>query len=286
MMILAVSAGCSLIAGVQDGVLAPDGGGGSGSSGGAASSAASSGGGASGTSSTSASSGTSSASSSTGTSSGAAHFHRVQAKEAGNVMVSTASITVTAGTGDLLVVAAFWDATAATIMSVGDSLGNTWQSTSPQVHLKNPCTSSALMQIWYAENVHGGMDTVSVTLTQGGGDLDFFLLEYSGVATVQSLDSQGGQVATTAGNMMSASITTTQPDLVIGLFADTNGDAMTAGSGFQSLGQSTYFSALVEDNLPGGNGTGTPAGAVDVTAQLGASDACWAASAVAFRAAN
>jgi hypothetical protein len=263
--------GCALIAGVQDGVLAPDGGGGSGTSGPSGS-----------TSSGSTSSGSTSASSGSA-SSGSTQFNLVQAKNAGNVQTATAMTTAQVGAGNLLVAAVYWDVTAASLTSVGDSLGNTWHQALAQTHLKTPCTASSIVQIWYAENVHGGMDTVTVTFTQGGDYLDFYLLEYSGVATTGALDAQGGQIAMNATNMVSVDLTTTHQDLIVGIFADTTGVHMTPGTGYEAVGQDTYFSALVVDNLTGSAGPGVGPGAHVVSEMLGGSDACWAASAVAFR---
>lgn len=278
------SSGCALIAGVKDGELAPDGGGGSGAGGATTSGTNTT---TSGTNTTTSGTNTTTSSGTTSsTSSGTSvpHFQLVQAIHAGDVTTSTATTMANIGTGNLLVVGVFWDLTVGSIMSVGDSLGNTWHQALEQTHLKNPCTSTTHMQIWYAENVAGGMDTVSVTLDTGGQDLDFFLIEYSGVATVGALDAQGGQIGMTATNMMSVGLTTTQPDLIVGLFADTNGDTMTPGAGYESLTQSTYFSALIQDNLTGGVGAGSAPGMNAVTATLGSSNSCWAASAVAFRA--
>jgi hypothetical protein len=201
----------------------------------------------------------------------------VQAVVASYVTTSSVSTSITLTGGDLLVVALFWG--GGQTPNVTDTLGNTWQSAPPST--VSGCSSQG--QIWYAENVKGGADSVTAT-ANNGNPLGFIALEYSGVLGSGSLDSQANQSASSDTNAMTpgALNTTAALDVLVAAFSDLNGTGtMVTGTGFASRGGDQLYYSLAEDDLPGvAPGTYSPA------AQLpgGNADACWTAVGAAFKA--
>src|SRR5215469_11915990 len=108
--------------------------------------------------------------------------------------------------GDLNVVVVGWDDTTQTVQTVRDSAGNTYGLAI------GPTTGTGLRQsIYYAKNISGGSNTVTVTFNQAASNPDIRILEYSGIDTVNPLDVSAGTsgnsdtpdsgfVATTAAN--------------------------------------------------------------------------------------
>src|SRR6202042_2565285 len=97
----------------------------------------------------------------------------------------TASATVnvsytTAQTpGDLNVVVVGWNDATATVQSVKDSAGNLYSLAI------GPTSGTALRQsIYYAANIVGGSNTVTVTFSQATAYPDVRILEYRGVTTL------------------------------------------------------------------------------------------------------
>jgi hypothetical protein len=148
--------------------------------------------------------------------------------------------------------------------------------------VQNNGTTATDVRIWYAENIIGGANTVTVT-QPWTVNLGFYLIEYSGVATTNALDVTAGKIASAASHSIDTGnlVTTGCRDLVVGLFADTWGSgAMTAGTGWISRGTDPNFYSMVVDNLPGGVGT------LDPMASLAGSnsDPAWASTAASFKA--
>jgi Domain of unknown function (DUF1929)/IPT/TIG domain/Glyoxal oxidase N-terminus len=127
--------------------------------------------------------------------------------------------------GDLNVVVVGWGNTAS-ISGVSDSKGN------PYTLAVGPTSGNGLRQsIYYAKNIAGGTNTVTVTFSPAAAYPDVRILEYSGVDTSAPLDVAVGAAGTgTAANSGSAS-TTTANELIFG--AGTSGTTFSAaGSGF------------------------------------------------------
>ena len=86
--------------------------------------------------------------------------------------------------------------------------------------------------IYYAENIAGGANTVTVSDTLAGGTLRFAIFEYAGVATANSLDGvrvrRGPARHPTAG----PATTTSNGNLVLGVLSTANPRTLTAGSGY------------------------------------------------------
>jgi hypothetical protein len=201
---------------------------------------------------------------------------KVQTVTAASASTASRSASITETAGHLLVAAVYWN--GSDTASISDSLGNTWNS----VPVQNNAATATDVRIFYAQNVKGGANTVTVkqpwAVTVG-----FYLIEYSGIATTNALDATSGKIAPGSSHSIdSGNVTTTGcRDLVVGLFADTwGGGTMAAGPGWISRGTDANFYSLVVDNGAGGTGTFDPKASL-----VGSnSDAAWAATAASFKA--
>ena len=135
--------------------------------------------------------------------------------------------------------------------------------------------------IFYAENVAGGANTVTVSDTILG-TLRFAILEYSGVAPVSSLDvtamAQGTSNAPNSGNV----VTTADGDLVLGAILSGGPQTYTAGSGYKiekNVPAAPNTKLVVEDQVQPAAGSAAAATSISV------SDA-WGATLAAFKSAN
>ena len=147
--------------------------------------------------------------------------------------------------GDLILVAFDYAATS-TPSSVTDSQGNAFAAVGSQ--LISPGQEAA--RVYYAANIRGGADTVTVTLSANSG-IELYLTEYSGVSTVSPIDGQAG-ASGSAGPVSSGNATTTTVgDVIFGYCAADW--ACTAGSGFTA--RSTFDDNLIEDMVAGSAGT-------------------------------
>ncbi|HWZ43915.1 MAG TPA: hypothetical protein VNW97_10575 [Candidatus Saccharimonadales bacterium] len=201
---------------------------------------------------------------------------KVQVVSPGSASTTSLSASITETAGNLLVAAVYWN--GSDVASVSDKLGNTWMS----VPVQDNATTSTDVRIWYAQNIKGGANTVTVT-QPWSVTLGFYLIEYSGIAIANALDVATGKIASSASHSIdTGNLTTTGcRDLVVGLLADTWGSGtMTPGAGWTSRGTDVNFYSTVVDNLPGGTGT------FDPNASLAGSnsDAAWAATAASFKA--
>lgn len=201
---------------------------------------------------------------------------KVQVASAATTSTTTRSLSIMETAGNLLVVAAYWNGSDAA--SISDTLGNAWSS----IPVENNGTTATDVRIWYAQNIKGGTNTITVS-QPWSVSIGFYLIEYSGVATTGALDAASGKIASAASQVADTGnlATTGCRDLVVGLFADTWGTGnMTPGSGWISRGTDPNFYSLVVDNLPGGTGTFDPKASL-----VGSnSDAAWSATAAAFKA--
>jgi hypothetical protein len=167
------------------------------------------------------------------------------------------------------------------VFSVSDSRGNTYR----QAVLFNQTMDAPIgdtFAIYYAENIAGGSNTVTVSESISGNTLRFAIFEYSGVATSGSLDtasvaaSQGNGTAASSGNA-----TTAAGNLVLGMVMTSQESTYTAGNGFTieeivPAAPNTKF--IVEDRIQ------PTTGALAATATFSPSNS-WGAAVVAFKAA-
>ena len=161
---------------------------------------------------------------------------------------STLSLAFSANTnaGDLILVA-FDYSTAATPSSVTDSQGNVFTAVGNQ--LTSP--GGVRSRVYYAKNIKGGADTVTVKLTSSSSWLELYLAEYSGLDLTNPIDVQAS-ASGGAGTVSSGDATTSYAgDVIYGFCV---GDwACSAGSGF--TGRSTFNNNLIEDKTAGSAGS-------------------------------
>jgi hypothetical protein len=166
------------------------------------------------------------------------------------------------------------------VLTVGDTRGNTYQR-AVQFNQTLDAPNGETLGIFYAENISGGPNTVTVAESISNNTLRFAILEYSGVATSNSLDVTAAAQGT-GKTASSGSATTTGGDLVLGEVATANGQTYTAGSGFtieEKVPAAPNTKLIVEDEMQ------TSAGALSVTATLSRSDN-WGVILATFKAAG
>src|SRR5580693_7830136 len=161
---------------------------------------------------------------------------------------STLSLAFSANTnaGDLFLVA-FDYSTAATPSSVTDSQGNVFTAAGNQ--LTSP--GGVRSRVYYAKNIKGGADTVTVKLTASSSWLELYLAEYSGLDLTNPIDAQAS-ASGSAGAVSSGNATANYAGDVIYGFCI--GDSVcSAGSGF--TGRPTFNGNLIEDEMAGNPGS-------------------------------
>ena len=163
------------------------------------------------------------------------------------------------------------------VFTITDSIGNSYQQASQLGFTPNAVT----LAIYYAENIKGGANTITVSQSVSG-PLRFAILEYSGVATSNSRDVTAVATATSTSPNSGNMTTTASGDLLLGAVATTNPAAFTAGSGYtieEFVGPEPGTKLIAEDQIQ------LAAGTASVSASLASSDN-WGAVLAAFRAAN
>jgi hypothetical protein len=153
--------------------------------------------------------------------------------------------------GDLNIVVVGWNDTTATVLSVRDSVGNVYNLAI------GPTNGTRLRQsIYYAKNIIGGSNTVTVTFSQPATYADVRVLEYRGVST---LDVTAGASGTGTSCNSGSATTTAANELIFG--ANTVSTNATApGPGFTSR-IITYIDAdMAEDRIVNTAGTYSASG--------------------------
>src|SRR6266849_3690099 len=161
--------------------------------------------------------------------------------------------------------------------TIADSNGNAYHSALQLGIAANPITFA----IFYAENIKGGTNTVTVSDTVSG-PFRFAILEYSGVATSNSLDAtamlQGSSTSPNSGNLT----TSASGELLLGTIVTNSTAVFTAGSGYtvrEFVPAEPNTKVIAEDQIQ------ATAGVASVGASLAASDN-WGAGLAAFNAAG
>jgi uncharacterized repeat protein (TIGR01451 family) len=161
-------------------------------------------------------------------------------------------------------------------LTVTDSRGNTYRKA---VQL-NESIDDMAVAIFYAENIAGGSNAVTVSRPQSGGTLRYAILEFSGVALANSLDRTAAAQGTSTTPNSGSAITMSSGDLVIGVVATAEERTFTAGSGYviaERVPAAPYTKLIVEYR------TQFSAGPISAGATLSAPDD-WGAVLAAFRA--
>ena len=141
--------------------------------------------------------------------------------------VSTGSLAFTSSnTARNLIVVALRIGNTATQSTVTDSRGNTYQLAASQ----NQTTDGSRALIYYAANIAGGANTVSIHLN-GSATLRFGIYEYAGVSTLDRVASAQGDTGT---SLSSGNTTATSQahELVFALAITADPVAYTAGTGY------------------------------------------------------
>ena len=156
--------------------------------------------------------------------------------------------------GDLNIVVVGWNDTTATVQSVKDSVGNTYSLAI------GPTSATGLRQsIYYAANIAGGSNTVTVTFSQAAVYPDIRILEYRGLTT---LDVTAGAVGNSASTSSGAATTTNANEVIFG--ASTIATTTKAvGSGFTSRIITTPDSDIAEDKIVTTAGSNTATSTLD-----------------------
>lgn len=194
--------------------------------------------------------------------------------DAGITNSSSLAFTRTNTAGNFIVVA-IRTGHSSRNLSVTDSAGNNYRQA---VQLDNTFDGMAVA-LYYAENIAGGSNTVTVSKPQPDGGLRFAIFEYSGVALTGSLDQtsegQGSSATPDSGAITPAS----DGELVIGAVATANGETFTGGTGFainETVPEAPDTMLMVEGR------TQAARSSVSAGATLSASDD-WAAVVATFR---
>lgn len=163
--------------------------------------------------------------------------------------------------GDLNIVVAGWNDTTSSVSSVTDTLGNTYTLA------VGPTTASGLRQsIYYAKNIKGGSNTVTVSFNQAAAYPDIRVLEYAGADTANPLDVTAAAVgASTTANSGSAT-TTAANDLIFAADTISTGTPQP-GAGFAARVITTHDSDLAEDEIAPTPGTYTATAPVSPSGQ-------------------
>ncbi len=181
---------------------------------------------------------------STGGGGGAIRFVQVKSatpQGASSSVAVTYSAAQTAG--NLNVVEVGWNDTTSSVNTVTDSRGNSY------VLAVGPTRGTGLSQsIYYARNIVGGSNTVTVTFSKAAAVVDVRALEYSGLDTVNPLDMTAGAAGTgTTGNSGAANISSAN-ELIVGA-GMTAGAFTKAGTGFTLRTITNPDADLAEDQI-------------------------------------
>ncbi|MGB7220383.1 MAG: immunoglobulin domain-containing protein, partial [Vicinamibacterales bacterium] len=163
---------------------------------------------------------------------------------------------------------------AGEVFTVTDARGNLYQ----QATQVSSTTNGHTVSLYYAQNITGGANTVTVTQTVPA-TLHMALLEYAGVLASGALDVAQSATGNNATPNTGSATGTTNNALVIGVIVPTNGRTITVGSAYTA--RETVLAApntrlLVEDSLLWG------AGGLSASATLSTADT-WTAALAIFK---
>jgi hypothetical protein len=170
--------------------------------------------------------------------------------------------------GDLNVVAVMWGDTTSSIFSVADSKGNAYTLA------VGPKTNTGLQQsIYYAKNIAGGSNTVTVKFNQTASYPNVNVLEYSGLDPISPLDVTAENKGNGTSASSSSATTTSANELIVGA-GNSSGHFTAPGSEFSNR-IINAFGGISEDQIV--NGTAAYTATATDTASA------WVMQMVAFR---
>jgi hypothetical protein len=145
----------------------------------------------------------------------------------------------TAGDANLLAIG--WDDTVASISTVTDSAGNVYQAAVPTY--RGNGMSQAL---YYAADIKGGTNAVTVTFNQAAAYVDFRVTEYSGMAQTNLFEA-GNSGNGTGTSTSSGNVTTTNNNVLLFGAGYTTTKFTAAGTGFTARVFTSPDEDIVED---------------------------------------
>src|SRR5437763_748581 len=189
-------------------------------------------------------------------------------KDAGTTTTSTLAFPGANTGGNFIAVAIRGGLSSSQVFTVTDSNGNTYKKAA-QIGFTVSAVTGA---IFYAENVKAGANTVTVSMTVSG-PLRFTILEYSGVATANSLDGTAG--ATGQGTAVSSGNTTTTAsgDLLLGTVSTADAATYTAGTGYtirDSVPAPPNVKLITEDQIQAAVGSASASATLAASGNWGA----------------
>ena len=195
---------------------------------------------------------------SSGGGSGAIRFVQVKAATPQTPSSSVSAAYAAAQTaGNLNIVAVGWNDATSAVSSVTDSRGNSYSLAI------GPTTGSGLRQsIYYARNIVGGANTVTVTFNQAATFVDLRVLEYAGLSVSTPLDVAVGAAGSGTAPNSGPVATTSANELIFGAGMTTT-HFTGAGSGFTSRIITSPDGDIAEDGIV--TSTGTYSAAAGVT---------------------
>lgn len=201
-------------------------------------------------------------------------------KDAGITASSTLAFTSNNTTGNWIAVC-IRAGRSGQVLTVSDSRGNTYhQAVLFNMTVDTP--NGETLGIFYAENIAGGANTVTVNESINGNTLRFAIMEYSGVALANSLDAtaaaQGVSTAASSGTPVSV----LAGDLLLGAITTSDPAIYTPGTNYvirDAIPGASNAKLITEDQIQ------SSAGTASATASLSVSDK-WGAALAAFKAAN
>jgi hypothetical protein len=164
---------------------------------------------------------------------------------------SSVAVTYSAAqtAGDLNVVEVGWNDTTSSVSTVTDSKGNSY------LLAVGPTRGTGLSQsIYYAKNIVGGANTVTVTFNKAAAVVDVRALEYGGLDTVSPLDVTAGAAGTGTNGNSGAATTHSANELIVGA-GMTAGAFTKAGVGFTSRIITSPDADIAEDQITTATGS-------------------------------
>jgi len=185
---------------------------------------------------------------STGSTGGVVKFVQVNSKTSTSASALTTAYSSQQAAGNLNVVAVMWGGTTRAVSSVTDSRGNRYALA------VGPTTATGLSSaIYYAKNIAGGSNAVTVTFNGTAAYPNVNVLEYSGLDTANPLDVSAAATGSgTTANSGSAT-TTSANELIVGAGNPTSGFT-GAGSGFSNRAING-FGGISEDRVVSSSGS-------------------------------
>lgn len=161
------------------------------------------------------------------------------------------ALSVPQVSSDLLVVFIGWGDTSAAITTVTDSRGDTFALAAGPTKRTTTITQSA----YYAKNIAGGSNTVTVHFNKAAKFVDLRVLEYSGLDSTAPFDTSAS--ATGTGAQASATLTTHFPGELLAVGDTTLTGSISPGAGFTARLVTDPDDDLAEDRITGNAGSYT-----------------------------